>query len=265
MSDEQMIGIVGGVGPYAGLDLAEKIFDETVANTDQEHLPVALISVPGTIAERTEFLLGNEQVNPAYALAQVVLRLETVGAGVVGIPCNTAHAPQIFDIMTAELDKSGSTARLLHMIEEIAGFIRRRFPKIETVGVLSTTGTQIAGVYPHYLEREGLRVLQPDGKLQSEIHAAIYDPESGIKARSNPVTDKARDRLLGGILYLEREGAEAIILGCSEIPLAVTDKMVGGVPMIDPTFVLARALIKSVAPDRLRTYEQPGEDHIPSP
>jgi aspartate racemase len=245
MSDEQMIGIVGGVGPYAGLDLAEKIFDETVANTDQEHLPVALISVPGTIAE--------------------VLRLETVGAGVVGIPCNTAHAPQIFDIMTAELDKSGSTARLLHMIEEIAGFIRRRFPKIETVGVLSTTGTQIAGVYPHYLEREGLRVLQPDGKLQSEIHAAIYDPESGIKARSNPVTDKARDRLLGGILYLEREGAEAIILGCSEIPLAVTDKMVGGVPMIDPTFVLARALIKSVAPDRLRTYEQPGEDHIPSP
>jgi aspartate racemase len=255
MSNEQMIGIVGGVGPYAGLDLAEKIFDETVASADQEHLPVALLSVPGKISERTEFILGNEPTNPAYVLAEVILKLEQLGATIVGIPCNTAHAPQIFDVITAELEKAGSEVRLLHMIEEVAGFIRKRFPGIDTVGVLSTTGTHAAGVYPHFLEREGLSVLQSDEKLQSEIHAAIYDPEYGIKACSNPVSEKARDKLLGGILSLQRAGAQAIILGCTEIPLAINDKMVGETLLIDPALVLARALIRSVAPDKLRAYE----------
>ena len=256
MSDEQMIGIVGGVGPYAGLDLAEKIFDQTIASTDQEHLPVALLSVPGKIAERTEFILGNTTVNPAYALVEVIQKLELSGATVAGIPCNTAHAPQIFDVITGELEEADSKVRLLHMIEEVAGFIRRRYPRTEVVGVLSTTGTHAAGVYPPFLEREGLSVLQPDEKLQDEIHAAIYDPEYGIKARSNPVTEKARDKLLNGILFLQREGAQAIILECSEIPLAIDDRMVGETPMIDPTLVLARPLIKSVAPDKLRPYEE---------
>ena len=256
MSDEQMIGIVGGVGPYAGLDLAEKIFDQTLASTDQEHLPIALLSVPGEIEDRSQFILGKTDTNPAHALVNVVLRLEQLGASVVGIPCNTAHAPQIFDVITGGLEEAGSKVRLLHMIEEVSGFIRRRYPRIETVGALSTTGTHAAGVYPPFLEREGLSVLQPDKKLQNEIHAAIYDPEYGIKARSNPVSEKARDKLLNGILFLQREGAQAIILGCSEIPLAIDDKMVGETLIIDPTLVLARALIKSVEPEKLRAYEE---------
>ena len=256
MSDEQMIGIVGGVGPYAGLDLAEKIFDQTIASADQEHLPVALLSVPEKIAERTEFILGNTAVNPAIALVEVISKLEHLGAAVVGIPCNTAHAPQIFDVIIGKLEEADSTVHLLHMIEECAKFIRKRHPRINAVGALSTTGTHAAGVYPHFLEREGLSVLQPAEKLQNEIHAAIYDPEYGIKARSNPVTEKARDKLLNGILSLQRAGAQAIILGCTEIPLAIKDKTVGGTPMIDPTLVLARALIKSVAPDKLRAYEE---------
>jgi aspartate racemase len=230
-----MIGIVGGVGPYAGLDLTKKVFDQTITNTDQEHLPVALLSVPGKIVDRTEFILGNEPTNPAYAMAEVVSQLERLGATVVGIPCNTAHAPPIFDVITAELEKAGGTVRLLHMIEEVAGFIRRRFPRIETVGVLSTTGTNVSGVYPHYLEREGLHIVQPDEKLQGDVHAAIYDPEYGVKARSNPVTEKARDKLLGGIVSLQREGAQAVILGCTEIPrhrVSAKGRRAGGHPRL---------------------------------
>jgi aspartate racemase len=44
-----------------------------------------------------------------------------------------------------------------------------------------------------------------------------------------------------------------IILGCTEIPLVLTDAAVGGIPLIDPTLILARALIREAAPDRLRT------------
>jgi aspartate racemase len=249
-----MIGIVGGVGPYAGLDLARKIFDQTIASRDQDHLSVALLSAPGEIADRTEFLLGKTETNPAHALADIILKLERMGASVVGIPCNTAHAPPIFDVITRELETAGCNVKLVHMIEAVTGFVRRRHPRIETVGVLSTTGTYESGVYPEIIEREGLKVVQPDESLQEEIHAAIYDPEYGIKARSNPVTEKARDKLLAGVAALLRDGAEAIILGCTEIPLAIKDGEIGDTPIIDPTLVLARALIKSVAPDKLKPY-----------
>ncbi len=249
-----MIGIVGGVGPYAGLDLAKKIFDQTIASRDQDHLPVALLSAPGEIADRTEFLLGETETNPAHALAYIILKLERMGAAVIGIPCNTAHAPPIFDVIARELEAAECKAPLAHMIEEVAGFVRRRHPRIETVGVLSTTGTYKSGVYPEIIEREGLKVVQPDESLQRDIHAAIYDPEYGIKARSNPVTAEARDKLLAGIESLRRNGAGAVILGCTELPIAIREKRIGDTPIIDPTLVLARALIKSVAPDKLKPY-----------
>ena len=249
-----MIGIVGGVGPYAGLDLARKIFDQTVASRDQEHLPVTLLSAPGEISDRTEFLLGKVETNPAHAMADIGLKLEQLGASVVGIPCNTAHAPRIFAVIAQELETAGCNVKLAHMIQEVAGFVRRRHPRIDTVGVLSTMGTYRSGVYPEIIEREGLKVVQPDESLQKDIHAAIYDPEYGIKARSNPVTEKARDKLLAGIASLQSEGAGAVILGCTEIPIAIGEKKIGDTPIIDPTLVLARALIKSVAPDKLKPY-----------
>jgi len=65
----QMIGIVGGVGPYAGLDLVRKLFNNTLAGSDQEHLDVVMISMPGSIPERTEYLLGRVKENPGRAIA----------------------------------------------------------------------------------------------------------------------------------------------------------------------------------------------------
>lgn len=71
-----MIGIIGGVGPLAGLDIVTKIIEETIATTDQEHLPVLLSSQPHRIADRTAYLLGQESENPAYAIAEIIQELE---------------------------------------------------------------------------------------------------------------------------------------------------------------------------------------------
>jgi aspartate racemase len=86
-----MIGIVGGVGPLAGLDIFKKIIEETVATKDQEHVPVVLSSQPHRIADRTAFLLGKENQNPAIALKDILLELDKAGARVAAIPCNTSH------------------------------------------------------------------------------------------------------------------------------------------------------------------------------
>ncbi len=184
MSDPTpLIGIVGGVGPYAGLDLAAKVFDQTAARRDQEHLPVALLSLPHTIADRTAYLLGDVTENPAYALAEVIRRLETLGATVVGIPCNTAHAPRIFDVLLAELARTGNRLRVLHMIHETARFLAETLPGVQRVGVLSTTGTARAAVYPEVLAPLGIRPRRRmTGKRASQ--AAIYDETYGIKAQS---------------------------------------------------------------------------------
>src|SRR5688572_19505545 len=103
-----MIGIAGGAGPFAGLDLLRKVMEETVADKDQEHVSVIMISRPEIISDRTEFLVGREKLNPAFAIAGIMLDLERAGANIAAIPCNTAHARPIFDVIQNELDKRGS-------------------------------------------------------------------------------------------------------------------------------------------------------------
>ncbi len=249
-----LIGIVGGVGPYAGLDLAAKVFDQTCARRDQEHLPVALLSLPHTIADRTAYLLGEAVENPAFALAEVVRGLETLGATVVGIPCNTAHAPRIFDVLLAELARTGSRARVLHMIHETARFLAETEPGVKQVGVLSTTGTARAGIYPAVLDSLGIRVLAPADDVQARVQAAIYDESYGIKAQSSPVMERARAELLTAAGHLAAQGAEAIILGCTEIPLALPERMLHSLPTVDPALVLARALIRETYSGKLKPY-----------
>jgi len=253
VSAEPIIGIVGGVGPYAALDLARKIFDETIAQRDQDHLSVALLSYPALIPDRTEFLVGETRVNPALGMLGVIAELERLGCRVVGIPCNTAHAPAIWNVITAGLQERGSGVRLLHMVEEVAEYVRQTWPEASRVGVLSTVGAQRSGVYPAVLGRHGLEtVTLADSEHRELVHASVYDPEYGIKARANPVSERARANILTAVARARAAGAEVVVLACTELPLAVPEHVIEGTPIVDATRVLARALIQAAAPERLR-------------
>jgi len=251
MARDPIIGIAGGVGPYAGIDLARKVFDQTIASSDQDQLPVALLSFPGQIADRTEFLLGHVKTNPAHAIARVIVQLDRLGAAVAGIPCNTAHAPPIFDVIAQDVRKAGCSVRILNMVAETASFLRVHHPRATTAGVLCTTGTATARVYDAALRKEGRDLVMPNESLQARVHDALYDPHIGIKARSNPVTPEARDILMDAVLALQDAGAQAVLLACTEIPLAITEKSIGETVILDPTLILARALIREVCPEKL--------------
>lgn len=248
-----MIGIVGGVGPYAGLDLAKNVFDNTLANTDQDHLPLVMVSVPETILDRTEYLLHIVDDNPGRSIANVILRMETVGATVVGIPCNTAHATEIFNLTKEVLAEGKANIILFSMIEETIKAIITEYPNLKKIGVLSTTGTYQFNIYSEPLIDAGLEPIVPPFDIQEKIvHPAIYDKDYGIKAKSNPVTYRARTDLLEMIEFLKQNGAELIIKGCTEIALAIPQQIVHGIPIIDPSIVLARSLIKHVNPHKLK-------------
>jgi aspartate racemase len=252
--EEKLIGIVGGVGPYAGLDLAKKIHDQTIASTDQDHLSVALISESVFIKDRTLFLLGEVKDNPGYAIANVIKKLDKIGVTVVGIPCNTAHSPKIFDVITQRMNEHDCRCKLVHMIDEVGKFLNQHFKTIKKVGILSTTGTLKTNLYPSCLQRFDIQTITPDTHMQNEVHDAIYNQEYGVKAFSNPVKKKARNTFLEAISVFEQRGAEAVILGCTEIPLAISEKQIGNCHLIDPTGCLARALIREVNPQKLRPY-----------
>ena len=250
-----MIGIVGGVGPYAGLDLLKKVFDSTIANSDQEHLETLLLSLPGRINDRTEYLEGRVEENPAIALASIVLKLQKCGATLAGIPCNTAHSKTIFNEIITLLSRQNSTIRLLNMIDETIAFISNSYRSVSKIGVLSTTGTYNSKIYETPLTECGYKVIKPTPKMQEElIHPAIYNPDYGIKTVSNPICQTAINNLLEGVAYLKKEGAEIIILGCTEILLAIQGREIDGIPLIDPTLILARALVYNLNKNKLKPF-----------
>ena len=250
------IGIVGGAGPYAGLDLAQKLLQQTIAKSDQDYLPTLLISTPGLIEDRTDFLLGETENNPADAIYSNLSDLEKLGATVAGIACNTAHAPEIRNVFLEKLKISESNLKLLDMISETADFLKIDCQEVKTVGVLSTIGTWKAGFYPELLGEYGFEVLTLNEQQQQHLHnEALFNPVYGIKVQANPVSTQARYALLESVNTLEKQGAQAIILGCTEIPLGIPERILGKTYFVDPGLILARALIREFCSEKLLPWD----------
>jgi aspartate racemase len=245
-NSHNVIGIVGGMGPASGLFLFQRIFSLTKAETDQEHLPVLLMSLPGHIVDRTAYLEGRTDTNPAYAIAEIIEKLEGAGSGVVGIACNTAHAPRIFDVIVEQLASKGSRVKLLHMPVETCLYIRGQRRPAKRVGVMGTNGAYKAGLYAGLLQTHGLEALLPDPQFQKEvIHRIVYDPIFGIKANPNGITAEARQLMDRAIAYFSTRSADTVVLGCTELSLAAYERRGSTAPvLIDPMEVLAHALIR---------------------
>ncbi|NQV73642.1 aspartate/glutamate racemase family protein [bacterium] len=243
-----MIGILGGMGPQAGVDLASKIISQTRAEKDQDHIPLLLVGDP-LVPDRTAFLFGRTDINPALAMAKSVKMLIASGAKCIGIACNTAHSPPIFDVFERSVKEAYPDANVLHLIQETVRGIQAQFPLAGKIGILATQGSYEFRLYDNPLSEAGFSPLRPTNT--ELLTDAIFNPKVGIKACSAPPTSEARSWIISCIDNLIDQGAEAIILGCTELPLAVPESSHRGVSLIDPGLMLARALIEACAPDRL--------------
>jgi len=244
------------MGPQAGIELATQVVAQTAARRDQDHIPLILYSQPN-VPDRTAFLTEESAPSPALAIAEGLSTLQESGAQIAGIACNTAHAPPIFDEVQRALKERNATIKVFHLIEETVRAITTEFPSIKRVGVLGTKGTLSSRMYDDRLEKFGLIALRPPN--MEGLMAAIYDPETGVKSCSSPIHPAAREQILEAIEQVEKLGAEAVILGCTELPLAVPEPSVNGLAMIDPSAMLARALVHYASPDRLREMRVPDD------
>ncbi len=250
-NERSAIGVLGGLGPYAGLDLVRSIFDETDAHVDQEHLPVALVSYPHRIPDRATWLADPTAPSPLPAMMEVLRRLDDAGCAAAGVPCNTAHAPALFDRLRDGLLADGRDLELVHIVDAIVARAAEVAPDAQTIGVLATSSSIENRLHEVGLEAAGLHAVVPDATHQAAVQNAIYGP-TGLKAESAPPRPEARQALLDASDHLVERGAQAVILGCTELPLAVPEADRGGVPFVNSTRALARALIRATHPEKLR-------------
>lgn len=255
--DEAALIIGGGVGPMAGVALHGHIVRNTLAAGDEDHLDLCHLSLSRAIPDRTEFLLGRTAVNPAAGMADALgmaLRGFAPRRAVVGVPCNTFHAAPIFDVFkelaAAKAAALGSALSVVDMIAETAAALREGFPAARAVGLMTTTGTRRVGLYERALADSGARVIQVPEDRQELLHACIYDRSWGLKA-CYPASERALTELFTMARLLADEGAEVLIMGCTELPLALTESPVYGMPLLDPVEALARAMLREAAPAKL--------------
>ena len=247
-----LIGILGGMGPQAGLDMAEKLIAMTRAECDQDHLSFVLFSMPEILPDRTDFLLGKTDTNPAQEIANQFEKMAGMGVTIAVMACNTAHAGPIFDTALEILRTKQVKLQILHLIDETINYIKSRYPQVRRVGLLATQGTYKTRLYDQALETAGLQAVIPDEHVRvNDVHAALYGPSSGIKTCDGPVTVEAMERVHSAIEHVNQLGAEVVILGCTELPLAVKEDLVGRIPILDPAKIMAEKLILETSPAKL--------------
>lgn len=242
---EKVIGIVGGMGPQAGSDLLNHLCRLTKATKDQHHRSVILMSFPGRIADRTEFMEGKVVVNPAFQIAEIIGKLESAGAHVVGMACNSSHIPEIYDVIVEEINRFQSRVKLVHMPFETCRYIKDRYPHIQRVGVMATNGTYKSGIYQKVLMHMGLEAVVPEFEFQDQvIHDMIYHPAYGIKSRTDCISEEVKALLESALLYFTEKQVGAIILGCTELSLVLDKKHTKGMVIVNSNEVLAEALLR---------------------
>ncbi len=235
-----IIGILGGMGPAATVELFRRIVLLTPAQCDQDHIPIVIDNNP-KIPDRGPFILEGGP-DPRPALCRSARRLERMGASFIAMPCNTAH------VFLPYLRKAVRIP-FIDMIAETAQAITER-----TVGLLATETTVRTGLYAEACSARGIAVLTPSALDQARVMEIIYAIKGGL-------WDLAMKRDLRLIAARLRErGAQALIVGCTELSLVVSHEDFDG-PIYDALDILARASVRKALHAQQGMRQMPQPDH----
>lgn len=222
-----LLGVLGGMGPLATVDFLAKLVACTPAGGDADHVPAIVASIPQIPSRVAAVLAYGESPLPAMLAARD--RLLAAGATLLAMPCNTAH--RWHDELAAGID-----APFLHIADAALAEVEASVPRNGTVGVIATEATHAIGLFSARLERAGYRVAVP---ASDEDVAAVGE---GIAAVKRGRAAEGGARFAKVVASLERAGAGAIVLGCTEVPPGLAAAGIrAGVPWVDPTEALARA------------------------
>ncbi|MCP4626789.1 MAG: amino acid racemase [bacterium] len=227
------IGILGGMGPEATVDCFDKIIRNTPATKDQDHLRVVIDSNPA-VPDRTAAIIGDGE-SPVPAMVAGCRALQRAGADFIIIPCVSAHFFLTKVQQQIELP-------ILSIFDAVAETIRRDYPDIKTVGLLGTTGTVSGGLFQKRLLEDEIITFVPEDEMQSKIMSALYEIKNAQAARTRAEITDDLVAAAESLISRQPEGAQGIIAGCTEVPLALKQEHLSP-PYFDSVNILARAAI----------------------
>lgn len=202
---EPIVGILGGMGPEATVELMRRIVARTPAKGDSDHIR-CIVDQNGKVPNRTIAIRAGDKT-AGEVLADMARRLTAYGADMLCMPCNTAHyfLPQI---------REASSLPFVDMLECTARRIRREFPDVKQAAVLCTSGTRETGLYEERLAKEGIEAVYPPAMEQELLMKVITavkagDTDEGVRASFQHVMDFMRGDKGGNI--------PVMIAACTEL------------------------------------------------
>jgi len=219
----KVLGVLGGMGPAATVGFMERVLALTPAARDEDHIRM-LVDLNPQVPNR------HEQPQAAgRALGEMAARLRAMGAEVLAMPCNTAHAH-------AETIREASGLPFIDMIAETADAAAADGAR--RIGVLATPGGE--ALYERALGARGLETIRLEGADREAVMAAIV----AVKAGNVGAGPRGEMRRLAAALVAA--GAEAVIAGCTEVPLLIGGADVAA-PLVDSAEALAAACVRACA------------------
>ena len=244
-----MIGILGGMGTQAGLDFCNKLAMQYRGKIDQDYplfflynksnipgRPESIGKTTGILTNRFENLSSKKKYEKVLkSLVEGCKKLEKAKCKFIVIPCNTAH--YWYDDLQRKIK-----IPIINMPEEVFKHAKKNCKKNSKIGLLATEGTLKTKVYDKIFNKQ-FQLFFPNNRLQKDnVNVAIKDVKMGNVKKAAKVIQPA-------IKYLLKNKCIKIILGCTELPIAIfafksikTAK--SSKVYLDPNLILANSAVK---------------------
>jgi aspartate racemase len=222
MSTHPIVGIIGGMGPEATVDLVRRVVAKTPAEDDQDHIHLIVESNP-KIPSRIAHLIDGTGADPTPELIRIAANLQRAGADALAIPCNTAHA-------YAHSIRRAVSIPLLDMVDLTVDQIARS-RRAARVGLLASTAVHTTELYAKAFAAHGIDTVLP--ARQDEVMALI----KAVKRRDIGAEIQAR---LARVALEMKSQADAVLIACSELSVISSGITV---PFVDSLDVLAQAIV----------------------
>jgi aspartate racemase len=222
------LGILGGMGPAASAEFVNRLVAQTPATCDQDHIPFVLWSDPAIPDRSTSLRNGDNK--PLPFLLDGLKGLKDAGCDLIVIPCNTAH------FWFREFNKV--IVQVIHIVDSVAYALKDAGVANGTIGVMGTQATVELGLYQNHLNGYGWNCITPNREeMDFFVQPAIDLIKSGKLVEARPLLMKVIHSLID-------QGARAVVLGCTEIPLAIKEDYLNGIPLINSIDSLVKLAIK---------------------
>jgi aspartate racemase len=226
---EKILGIIGGMGPEATIDLMQRIINNTPAQDDIDHIHCLVDNNP-KIPSRMKAILTGDGENPGPCMAEMARRLEKWGADFLVIPCNTAHHYYSFVSEAVSIP-------VINLIELVAEKVITDNPGITEIGILGSTTIIKTELYKNAFSKRGVNVVYPDDQMQDKLFQVIKNVKSGN-------TNKEVCRGFSEICkHMEQKNVKLAVLGCTELGIISES---APIPTLDAAELLAQEIVAVV-------------------